>query len=79
MGTAAIWLRALPPAGGTRPAAPRRQLTAQQGPDTDEEGHADDERGGNRGKILQHTVTLPGRRQCRSGQPGPRRGTPTPL
>ena len=73
MGTAAIWLRALPPAGGPRTVAPGRQLAAQQGPDTDKEGHADDEWGGNRGKILQHAVTLPGRGRCRPGQAGPSR------
>ena len=79
MGAAVIWRRALLPAGGTRPAAPGRQLTAQQGPNADKEGHADDEWGGNRGKILQHAVTLPGHRGCRSGQLGPPRGATAPL
>jgi hypothetical protein len=61
------------PHSGTGAPALGRQLTAQQGPDPDKEGHADDEWGANRGKVLQHAVTLPALRRRRSGQLGPLR------
>jgi hypothetical protein len=56
------------PLSGPAAAPPRRQLTAQQHTHADEEGHADDERGRERRKILQHAATVPGPLPLPAGQ-----------